>query len=375
LEQEHSKITQEYEDRLHELDRERQTLDEDKAQVDRYKQLLVKQRDIMIALTLRLHERDDTICGLQEELDAYDQHQQLMEDGVDQKAALILSLQKILSGHTNKQVFGGDENLQSESCPPVYNVTHDGDDLGALEIEYKEVEAEKVSLEYLLQEKLEKMVQVEIEERVNLYRQRHVNGDLPDEQKLDDPLGELLEIQPEFRGELDQMRMKYKKDEERYVALLRDKERQLAALEAEQSTLHQRGTPNNGPGGPTRNLWNEDMLSQALHTAEQSRARLKQEYEEELADFFREKRSGESKCRAERQGQLAEMMALKQQCATNEKERVALKTILEVKIKGLVDNTARSAMEKKNMQSAPLILREVQALQKLVNAILSVYHH
>ena len=85
--QEHSKITQEYEDRLHELDRERQTLDEDKAQVgvrklslerphptsshwptlapplqvDRYKQLLVKQRDIMIALTLRLHERDDTV--------------------------------------------------------------------------------------------------------------------------------------------------------------------------------------------------------------------------------------------------------------------------------------------------------------------------
>ena len=38
-----------------------------------------------------------------------------------------------------------------------------------------------------------------------------MNGDLPDEQKLDDPLGELLEIQPEFRGELDQMRMKYKK--------------------------------------------------------------------------------------------------------------------------------------------------------------------
>ena len=47
-------------------------MEEDKAQVDRYKQLLLKQRDIMIALTARLNERDDTIIQLQEELDAYD---------------------------------------------------------------------------------------------------------------------------------------------------------------------------------------------------------------------------------------------------------------------------------------------------------------
>jgi len=46
----------------------------------------------------------------------------------------------------------------------------------ALEAEFKEVEAEKESLEYLLKEKLEKMVQVEIEERVNLYRQQQLNG-------------------------------------------------------------------------------------------------------------------------------------------------------------------------------------------------------
>ena len=44
-------------------------------QVDRYKALLVKQRDIMIALTARLNERDDSILGLQEELEAYDAHQ------------------------------------------------------------------------------------------------------------------------------------------------------------------------------------------------------------------------------------------------------------------------------------------------------------
>lgn len=37
----------------------------DKAQVDRYKTLLLKQRDIMIALTARLNERDETIFALQ----------------------------------------------------------------------------------------------------------------------------------------------------------------------------------------------------------------------------------------------------------------------------------------------------------------------
>jgi hypothetical protein len=33
--------------------------------VDRYKQLLLKQRDIMIALTARLNERDEQIMTLQ----------------------------------------------------------------------------------------------------------------------------------------------------------------------------------------------------------------------------------------------------------------------------------------------------------------------
>jgi len=171
LQQEHLNITREYEERLNELERERQTLDEDKAQVDRYKQLLVKQRDIMVALTLRLNERDETVSDLQEEMDAYDQHQQLMEEGVDKKTALIISLQKAAAQH----------HQQRDISTPEFNVgtdsgAHATDTLAlemcALEAEFKEVEAEKESLEYLLKEKLEKMVQVEIEERVNLYRQQ-----------------------------------------------------------------------------------------------------------------------------------------------------------------------------------------------------------
>jgi hypothetical protein len=43
-----------HEGKLADLERERETIEEEKAQVDRYKQLLLKQRDIMIALTQRL---------------------------------------------------------------------------------------------------------------------------------------------------------------------------------------------------------------------------------------------------------------------------------------------------------------------------------
>jgi hypothetical protein len=46
-----------------------------RAQVDRYKIVLLKQRDIMIALTARLNERDEQLLALQEELQAYDSHQ------------------------------------------------------------------------------------------------------------------------------------------------------------------------------------------------------------------------------------------------------------------------------------------------------------
>ena len=49
----------------------------------RYKQLLLKQRDIMIALTQRLNERDEQIVELQEELDAYDQK-------LDEKTAQLI---------------------------------------------------------------------------------------------------------------------------------------------------------------------------------------------------------------------------------------------------------------------------------------------
>lgn len=99
LAKEHTKIRGEYEARLRELEAERQMVEEDLAQVDRYKTLLLKQRDIMIALTGRLNERDEQIMTLQEELEAYDKHQRKLEDALDGKSAELIALRKAALEH------------------------------------------------------------------------------------------------------------------------------------------------------------------------------------------------------------------------------------------------------------------------------------
>ena len=101
--------------------------------MDRYKQLLLKQRDIMIALTTRLNERDETIIQLQEELDAYDRIHRETEEMLDSKVMRVAQLERILTEHKIpppqelpfeqkdgggeqhiKTVIGGKRNTQNE---------------------------------------------------------------------------------------------------------------------------------------------------------------------------------------------------------------------------------------------------------------------
>lgn len=96
LETKHKIIREEYEGKLQEIEKERQLIEADKAQVDRYKQLLLKQRDIMLALTARINERDDTIIQLQEELDGLEQANKTQEVQLNQKANKIYKLKKLL---------------------------------------------------------------------------------------------------------------------------------------------------------------------------------------------------------------------------------------------------------------------------------------
>mmetsp|Transcript_24055 Transcript_24055/g.75364 ORF Transcript_24055/g.75364 Transcript_24055/m.75364 type:complete len:299 (+) Transcript_24055:1178-2074(+) len=127
LQQEHKRIRGEYERRLNDLERERQNVEEDKAQVDRYKQLLLKQRDIMIALTARLNERDEQILVLQEEVEAYDGHQRKIEDALDMKTAELIALRKAAMEHNALSPI---KNTQLLNALGAWGVSSEADGAG-----------------------------------------------------------------------------------------------------------------------------------------------------------------------------------------------------------------------------------------------------
>ena len=96
LEERQTILLKEFDQKLQEFEKERQQIEEEKAQVERYKQLLLKQRDIMIALTTKLNERDEAIVQLQEELDAYDKINREQEDLIENKNQRVFVLENIL---------------------------------------------------------------------------------------------------------------------------------------------------------------------------------------------------------------------------------------------------------------------------------------
>lgn len=121
LEEQQRLIRQEYEGKLQDFEKERQQIEEEKEQVDRYKQLLLKQRDIMIALTARLNERDETIIQLQEELDAYDRIHKETEDKLERQASRIKKLEGFISGNSLEipQIEEGEEEEVHENVEVV----------------------------------------------------------------------------------------------------------------------------------------------------------------------------------------------------------------------------------------------------------------
>jgi hypothetical protein len=238
LKEHQERIRAEYDTRLAELERERETIEEEKAQVDRYKQLLLKQRDIMILLTQRLNERDEQIMALQDELDAYDRHQHDLEEKLDEKTAALIHLQRVtmeqdaVSPVRSRELAaalgawaadkpGGASGMRGGSSsassafsdgtggsipfaldPRVGGADHSSSSWAGtspaaaagpssstsaaeaarmmevlraerdrLARELEDVQAEKVSMEFLLRERLEKLVQTEIETRLAAIRQ------------------------------------------------------------------------------------------------------------------------------------------------------------------------------------------------------------
>ncbi len=241
LKQEYDRVQKKYENTLAELERERQSIEEDKAQVDRYKQLLLKQRDIMIALTGRLNERDETILALQEELDAYDHHQKMLEDALDRKTAALIQSQRTI------------HSLETQIQTGVAGSIEESPDLmGAVRAGYNSNDEESSQAVHDLSSKLQRSY-LDHETLMNQYRQ-------------------IEEENARLRQRVVQM-------------------------------SKQNGRPGTSPATPTG------------------------------LDFsFNE----------DGQKQSQQIQNLKQQCITKEKEKQALKTILETRMKPMLDLIARN---------------------------------
>jgi len=101
------KIRAQYKEKMIDLEKEREQIEAQKAQVGRYKQLLLKQRDIMVALTQRLNERDDQIVSLQDELDGLKESREKVQETLDDKNAQLIHLERLYiesNGDDNQRV-------------------------------------------------------------------------------------------------------------------------------------------------------------------------------------------------------------------------------------------------------------------------------
>ena len=68
LEKRQLMLMKEFDQKLQEFDSDRDNIDQDK----KYKTLLFKQRDIMVALTTKLNERDEALIQKQDQLEVYE---------------------------------------------------------------------------------------------------------------------------------------------------------------------------------------------------------------------------------------------------------------------------------------------------------------
>jgi kinesin family protein 3/17 len=456
LKEHQERIRAEYESRLAELEKERETIEEEKAQVDRYKQLLLKQRDIMILLTQRLNERDEQIVALQDELDAYDRHQRELEEKLDEKTAALIHLQRVTMEHNaaspvkNSELVealgdwagtrggkagggmgmhgraraasggdGSDGALAAGAVPPQLLLTtkqfraydehgaagasagaaasegasssgsaggsgggaHGGGGGGAhggggggspgapllsaeekiaelarlvdgmrgdrdrLTRELEDVQAEKVSMEYLLREKLEKLVQTEIEARLTGYKKPSAEGGSGSGS-------------PKAAGGAAATPAPVGVD----VAAAASAAVNASVVRQLQAELQARSDELAGVRG--EHVRAEDELKR-----------------------LRRKLTVLSEQQAAASGAAASEAAMRQlqdRLALHEKERRAIHTIMEHKIKTLVDAIATVALGLTGGASAAApptpggaatpqarLQREVQALQRLVNASIS----
>ena len=156
-------IREEYERKLKSIETERS----EALEVERYKAVLVKQRDIMLGLTARLRERDERIDALQEEVRANEEQKALLEDALDEKTAELLGIKRAAVKETLHAQFSasggfraalggwiGSESESESACAKVI-------DANAAAEEINQLRAKVALLETQNNERLDALQEVE----------------------------------------------------------------------------------------------------------------------------------------------------------------------------------------------------------------------
>ena len=112
---EQARIRELYAKKMAELEAERRAVAEDKAAAERLKGLLIKQRDVMVALTNRLAERDEQVLQLQSAVEAAETRAKEAEDGLDKKMAELIAVRKSVVVNT-QQLQHADEDDDGETA-------------------------------------------------------------------------------------------------------------------------------------------------------------------------------------------------------------------------------------------------------------------
>lgn len=356
VKQEQERIRRAYQLKVNELEKERQVIEEEKAQTFRYKQLLLKQRDIMIQLTARLNERDQSILHLQEELDAYDSHQRMMEDALDQKTAVLISLQKqtmdIREDEDSNTTSTPHGEVTRENVNDQYNgaqiaeiLRQKEEEQKALQKKLSDSESERVRLEQFLREQFEARVEAEVTSRIRKDKQ-----------------GDNVSMLQRERAKYDQ---NYTHTVNLLQTQLEAKSREASSLQQDIASLHAQLTNGRGNEGLLADLQKKESIIATL--SEQIRTQSSSAQGQGVGEEVQQYKTSNAQYREA-------LSSLKKKYVVQNKERSALKIILEKKMKTLVDSIAQTTLTADGGSASKALptrtKREIQVLQRLVDASL-----
>ena len=158
-------IRAEYERKLKSIEAERAEASSSTREVERYKAVLLKQRDIMLGLTSRLRERDERIKVLQDEIGSHETQIATLEDALDEKTAELLGIKRAAVketmhsdlSRTLRDALGGwvnyaDEQSSSETDPKTAGMEAAALELKSLHAKNAQLEAQNISHKSTLQE-------------------------------------------------------------------------------------------------------------------------------------------------------------------------------------------------------------------------------